>query len=147
VRSPSPALEAAVQALARRDLSSGGLAEWLERRGVPADERAEVIATLLGAGYLDDARFAEERARRLADRGYGDAAIRFDLERKGVAEELAERALAALLPEPERAQELARRFGGGLRAARTLERKGFARGSLEQALPEVVAQDPQAGLG
>ena len=29
----------------------------------------------------------------------------------------------------------------------SLERKGFARGSLEQALPEVVAQEPWAGLG
>jgi SOS response regulatory protein OraA/RecX len=136
----SSALESAVQALARRDLSAEGLAAWLERRGVAEDERAEVVAALLDAGYLNDARVAAERVRRLAERGYGDAAIRYDLERKGIGEELVERAIGGLAPERERAGELARRYGGGVRALRTLERKGFTQEALESLSSEEIAE-------
>src|SRR5579864_669206 len=63
------ALGAGTRALARRDRSVVGLADYLTRRGVGRKERAEAIDRLADIGYLDDARFALGRARSLAERG------------------------------------------------------------------------------
>jgi len=58
---------------------------------------ADSLAVLSRAGLVDDARFARARAGSLAERGYGDAAIRYDLERQGVAPELVQEALERLM--------------------------------------------------
>jgi SOS response regulatory protein OraA/RecX len=138
---PAPdALDVAVQALARRDLTEREVVERLARLGVPEGERADVIARLRLAGYLDDARVTAERAARLADRGSGDAAIRADLARRGVPAELVTQTLATLEPESVRAARLSERLGGGLRAARALARKGFATESIEHALGPIAEQ-------
>jgi SOS response regulatory protein OraA/RecX len=105
-----------------------------------------VLDRLAGAGYLDDERVVRDRAVRLADRGYGDAAIRLDLERRGAAPELTEQTIAALEPERSRAERLVEKHGGGVRTARTLARKGFSEASVERALA-AVAQDARGGLG
>ena len=131
--SPDP-LEAAVRALAHRDLSQHELAERLARRGVPESDRRQAIERLTRAGYVDDDRFALGRAQGLAERGRSDAAIRADLEERGVEPELVEQALGSLAPEAERARVQAARLGGGLRAARALARKGFAAESVESAV-------------
>jgi len=130
---PDP-LGVAVRALKYRDLSAHELVERLARRGVPPARRREVIARLARAGYVDDARFARSRARVLAGRGLGDAAIRADLEERGIDADAVSDALAALEPEPERARVEAARLGGGVRAARALARKGFAGDSVEAAV-------------
>jgi SOS response regulatory protein OraA/RecX len=70
------------------------------------------------------------RAEALARRGYGDAAIRADLARRGVATETAAEAVAALAPEPERARRLVERDGGDVRALRRLRARGFEAESL-----------------
>src|SRR5439155_8657897 len=86
---PAPdALDVAVKALARRDLSEHEVVERLTRLGVPEDSRAGAVARLRQAGYLDDARVAAERAARLADRGSGDTAIQAEPMRRGVPPEL-----------------------------------------------------------
>ena len=79
------ALAVATRALARREHSRRSLAERLQRAGIRESEADEVLAELERLGLLDDGRFALERARVLAERGKGDAAIRFDLERSGVS--------------------------------------------------------------
>lgn len=69
-----------------------------------------LIAEFLGAGLLDDARYAEERARALFRRGASARAIRGALLAKGVASELIEPALERLggeAAEPELAAALA----------------------------------------
>jgi regulatory protein len=93
-----------------------------------------VVERLARAGYLDDGRFAVSRARMLAGRGLGDAAIRADLEQRGVERGAADVAVAALESEAERARREAARLGGGGRAARTLARKGFCDDSIEAAV-------------
>jgi len=128
------ALGVAVEALHHRDLSRRRLAERLERRGARADARDEALAALERAGLVDDGRFAAGRAQSLAARGYGDAAIRFDLEREGVPAEAAAEALARLEPEAERAKEVVSRRGAGVRTARWLASRGFAATSVEDAL-------------
>ena len=128
------ALVASAGVLRHRDLSTRRLEQRLERRAVPAAERARAVETLTRAGLLDDGRFARGRARSLAARGYGDTAIRFDLERQGVDAELAAEALAELEPERDRALRLAATAGSAARAARLLARRGFGEEAIEAAV-------------
>jgi regulatory protein len=107
----------ALRALRAADRSRAELDERLAAKGVPAQERQGVLDELERLGYLDDARTAELRAARLADRGYGDAYIRADLEGRGLP---AAEALAALQPEAERAERYARN------GPTWLARRGFA---------------------
>lgn len=126
------ALAVAGRALRTRDMSTRRLAERLERAVDPAAAK-ESLAALAGAGLVDDGRFAHNRAEGMAGRGYGDAAIRHDLERQGVVAELAEAALAELEPEVDRARRLLERRGQGVKTARYLATKGFGEEALELA--------------
>jgi len=125
------ALSWAVRALRRRDLSRRSLEERLRDAGLTADERQAALATLERAGLLDDARFALARAASLAERGYGDEAIHWTLEREGVDTEVARRAIAALAPEQDRAEAIVERRGAGRATAAFLVRRGFAQEAVE----------------
>jgi SOS response regulatory protein OraA/RecX len=127
------ALAVAARALRARDLSARELALRLEQRAVSPSAAEESLAVLNAAGLVDDARLAENRAESLAGRGYGDAAIRHDLEQRGVGAELIEEAVAALEPEAVRAGRIVARRGTGAGTARYLAGKGFGEGVLEQA--------------
>jgi regulatory protein len=130
------ALGAATRALARRDRSVVGLADYLARRGVGRKERVEAVDRLADIGYLDDARFALGRARSLAERGYGDDAVRFELEQEGVAAERIDAAVAGLAAERERALAVLRGSGSALAGIRKLAAKGFSADSIEAAAAE-----------
>jgi SOS response regulatory protein OraA/RecX len=118
------ALGDALRALRYRDLSRSRLDERLQQRGAGEDARAAALESLERAGLVDDGRVAASRARSLAERGYGDAAIRAALEVEQVSAEHLEAALAELEPEAERARRL---LGPApdLRAVRRLAAKGF----------------------
>ena len=141
----SEALAVALRALHARDLSTSALAERLERARVPPAVRHRVVEALVRAGALDDARFARLRAEALARRDLGDAAIRHDLESRGLDRDLVEAALGGLPPERERATRIA-----GARApssaARYLGGKGFSEDAIEAAIGEAVAEDPASAL-
>jgi SOS response regulatory protein OraA/RecX len=125
------ALAIATAALARRDHSAAGLSAKLERRRVAPVERERTLASLARAGYVDDDCFAEARAASLAARGYGDEAIRFDLERHGLPEETAATALARLAPESARAAAIVAATGRNVRTARRLAARGFTPETIE----------------
>lgn len=127
------ALAVAGRALRARDLSARELAMRLEQRAVAPSAAEESLAALAAAGLLDDARLAENRAGSLAERGYGDAAIRHDLELRGVPADLVEAAVAGLEPERDRAGRILARRGTGAGTARYLAGKGFGEEVLEQA--------------
>ena len=116
-----------------------GLAEGCElhreRARMLARERRRLRALDLAARAL--------RSRDRSERAYGDAAIRHDLEQRGLATAVVAEALASLAPEPERAATLAGRFGGGLRGARALARRGFG----DEALEGLIAGDEGPGVG
>ena len=131
------ALAVATRALARREHSRRSLGERLQRAGIAECEAEEILAELERLGLLDDRRFALERARVLAERGKGDAAIRFDLERSGVSASAVEEALARLDPERERAERLVGRRGATPATARLLAGRGFD----EDVVAAVVARD------
>jgi SOS response regulatory protein OraA/RecX len=136
------ALAVAARALRRRDLSKQLLVERLERAAVAPSAAQESLEVLSRAGIVDDARFARLRAEALAGRGYGDAAIRHDLEQQGVAGEIVQASLEELEPERERARRIVERRGSGPRTARYLASKGFGEDILEAALGADFAIDP-----
>jgi regulatory protein len=131
------ALAVATRALARREHSARSLRERLLRTGVPEDDADAALEELQRVGLLDDRRFATERARVLAERGKGDAAIRFDLERAGVDGAEIESALGALEPESERASRIVERRGATPATARLLASRGFD----ETVVEPLVAQE------
>jgi SOS response regulatory protein OraA/RecX len=135
----SDPVDLAAKSLARADRTRRELDERLERAGIDAGERKTALETLKRIGYLDDTRVAASRAEALAARGQGDEAIRFDLERRGLAVEDVAAALAALQPERERARALAERLGVTPKALAQLRRKGFSADSLESAFGDVIA--------
>jgi SOS response regulatory protein OraA/RecX len=139
------ALRASAGALRHRDLSAREVEERLRRRDVAPAEREDAIAKLRSAGLVDDERVAGSRGRALAERGYGDAAIRLDLRRRGIAPDAVDGALAALEPEPERAARIVARRGGGVATARLLARRGFGEDIVEETMAaEAGTEDPRA---
>lgn len=137
------ALSVAVGALRGRDHTTASLARRLAARGVRPAERSETLAVLGRAGLVDDTRFAHDRAALLARRGGGDRRIAFDLERQGVAAELAAAAIAALEPERERAQRIVDERGRTAKTLRALAAQGFS----EEALEGLVAEADAGALG
>ena len=109
--------DAAVRALRAADRSRAELDARLERQGFGGEERQRALDKLERLGYVDDGRTAALRAERLAERGYGDAYIRADLEQRGLA---ADEALAGIEVEAERV----RRFAD--KGPAWLARRGFA---------------------
>ena len=125
------ATELALRALRHRTRSRQELSQRLQRAGISPDEREAALDRLTEAGLVSDERYAEERARSLAERGMGDRLIRQDLRRQGVEHESVERAMAQLEPEDERAVRIFERRGGEARALRYLAGKGFSPEILE----------------
>jgi SOS response regulatory protein OraA/RecX len=121
-----------------RDLAAERLETELARRGVAPADRRETVGALRRVGILDDARLAMSRAHALAERGYGDAAIRWRLTAEGISEALAEEALSGLEPERVRAKNVVAREGASPRTARLLARRGFAEEAVEAAIPAVA---------
>jgi SOS response regulatory protein OraA/RecX len=135
------ALTRAARALRRRDLPEGALDTRLQRAGFRDEEREAALGTLTRAGLVDDARYAHTRAATLAERGRGDAAIAWELERQGVAAELVESALSALEPERDRALALAAKHGSSPATARLLARRGFGEEAVESACADGFAAE------
>ena len=136
------ALQVAGRALRSRDLSHDELAARLARAAVPAAAAAESVAALERAGLVDDGRLAANRAAGLAGQGYGDAAVRHDLERRGVGAEQIEAAIAELEPEADRARSIVERRGTGPRTRRYLAGKGFGEDAIGAAADGDFGQDP-----
>jgi regulatory protein len=87
----------ALKALSRRDHSEAEIRRKLHQRDISSGAIDEVVDGLLDAGYLNDARFARAFAESAIrnGRGYGFR-IRFDLLRRGIAEDIIEESLGTL---------------------------------------------------
>ncbi len=131
--------------LARRDHSRAELARKLGRHVLEEDDPAQlgrVLDDLDRNGLLSDERFAGAVARTRSQR-FGDARIRYDLRRFGIADDLSASALAQLAgSEVERAREVrSKRFSAlpasateRARQARFLQSRGFSMDSIYQVL-------------
>jgi SOS response regulatory protein OraA/RecX len=133
------ALDAAVRAVAKRDLSARALRSRLAARGVRTPAAESALATLTSAGVVDDARAARARASALADRGWGDAAVAARLAGEGFTGGNVQAALAELAPEDERAGPVAMRAGDARAAWRLLARRGFAYETMESVVGNLDA--------
>jgi regulatory protein len=122
----SDALEHALHALRHRDRSTAEISRYLQSRGLTDDERQTAIETLVRTDLVDDGRYAESRARSLADRGAGNTLIRHELLRAGLDADVVDDALESLAPESERAEAIVARRGASPKTARYLAGKGFA---------------------
>lgn len=138
----SEALSVATRVLRTRDVSRHVLADRLGHSNVDPTTTRETLETLARTGLVDDVRLAGSRAESMAGRGYGDAAIRHDLRGRGIAGDVVDAALEALVPELERARTVVERRGPGSRTARYLAGKGFGEEAVESALGADFANDP-----
>jgi SOS response regulatory protein OraA/RecX len=139
----SEALARAARAIRHRDLSAAAVRARLEGASVAPAALEDALATLAASGLVDDRRFASGRADVLARRGWGDAAIAADLERRGVPAELVEATLTALPDEVERARPIIRERAGSItRTARFLAARGFSDETLEMLLTVEIAEEP-----
>ena len=130
-------VDVAIRALRFRDRTAAELEARLEQRGVGEAATEQALETLERIRYVDDERFARTRAEQLAARSSGDALIRDDLERRGLAADVVERALAALEPERQRAARIAAQRGRSAKTARYLASRGFG----EEAVDALVAAE------
>jgi SOS response regulatory protein OraA/RecX len=135
--------EAALRALRHRDLSVHELDGRLKERDYDESERDDAIEALVRTGVVDDARYAESRARQLAGRGAGDALIRHTLARAGIEPGVVAGAIDTLAAEHERAQAVVDRRGPGPKTARYLLGKGFS----DDVVAGVVATESAGELG
>ena len=127
--------------------STRSLRARLERAGVSETAQVEAVEVLERVGYLDDARFALDRAVPARERGYGDEWIRADLDAQGVAAESIEVALAGLEPERARAIQRRREFGSRCTDAPTAGAPRVLGGRRRAGRREPVARDRRRGVG
>jgi regulatory protein len=104
----------ALEALGRKERTRAELESWLGERSFDPDEIAGAIERLLGAGALDDARFAHRYAADKRElRGWGPERIREALASREIDSELVE----AVLDDDDRDDQVER-------AIQQLERRG-----------------------
>ena len=132
------ALDVAGRLLRHRDLATERLEGELARRNVAPVDRHEAVRALQRTGVVDDARLAAARAQSLAERGYGDEAIRWSLSQAGLPSPCIEEAVESLEAESDRAREMVEREGPSVRTARLLVRRGFGEDAVETACPFVA---------
>jgi regulatory protein len=150
------ATDACLRLLAVRARSRHELKLALGRKGFSAPVQDQVLEKLQGLGYLDDARFAQERAAALLRRGkFGPAQVLQRLKAHGLEGQVARQALSTASDEVEfdalatARQVLERRglLGRPLgprehaRAGRLLHSRGFSEDVIERVLGE-PALDP-----
>jgi SOS response regulatory protein OraA/RecX len=128
------AFGAAVRTVSRRDVSTRRLRERLAARGVRPREADGAVAALARSGVVDDARTAGHRARALAERGWGDAAVTARLASEGFSAQDVETALAGLRPESERAGALAAAGADPRATWKLLARRGFSPETVEDVV-------------
>lgn len=143
--------------LTARPRSRTELGEAMRRKGIPADVAEAVLDRYGEAGLVDDVAYADAVVRSgHAHRGLGRRALRAELRRKGVDEDVAQQAIATVGSEDEerRARELVRRklrTASGRdevtmvrRLAGMLARKGYAEGLAIRVAREELRADGEA---
>jgi regulatory protein len=95
-RPRAPARQAALTMIARRMLSEAELRARLVRKGYPDADVDDAVELVRSYGYIDDANLAETVTREAERAGRGPAWVRQTLLRRGVGEDLRERAAEQL---------------------------------------------------
>lgn len=142
---------AALRILTRRDYSHAELQRRLLDKGYDQARVEETLRRCLDCGYLDDTRFALNRATSLMNQGRAvGPRILADLRQRGIAEDIAEQALSLALEACSEKQLLTsllqRRFADfdynsatakeRRRVVHFLQRRGFAIGRIMDQLTQ-----------
>jgi regulatory protein len=143
--------------LTARPRSRAELADALRGRGIPAEVSKPVLDRLGELGLVNDAALAESAVYSgHSHRGLGRKALNAELRRRGVSEEVAREALAAIGPEDEERQARllvrrklrlsttgAARNGSALvrRLTGMLARKGYSEGLAFRVVREELGPD------
>ncbi|MEI7575988.1 MAG: regulatory protein RecX [Armatimonadota bacterium] len=136
------ALEDAIKYLHRRDYSATELSERLEGKYEPTIIQT-VLARLEAAGLVSDQRVVDSLLARHRDRkSIGDAKLRKQLSKLGIAEEIIERTMSnEVAPEEARATELVKaKYKTPTPAAkigRFLYSRGFDESTIESVLDKI----------
>ena len=149
------AREICLRLLTERARTRQELAQTLRKRGVPDDAAGTVLERFDEVGLIDDAAFAGQWVRsRHNQRGLARRAIAVELRRKGVADEVAQEALAEVdtASEEQRARELVdrklrtipadtpeRRATAARRLVGMLARRGYPGGIAYRVVREALA--------
>lgn len=97
MKQPKPILETALALLSRREHAVAELTRKLRQKGYIAAEVAQTIAELQQKNYLNDARYAEARARSRAQTSkWGAGRIRQELAQNGIEKSLSQSTLEEL---------------------------------------------------
>ncbi len=98
-KTPDEALASLQRLCARAERSSGDAMRLMARWGVESSKRAEVLQKLLRERFIDDGRYAETFIReKTALSAWGEYKIRAALRRKGIGEDIINRALQEINP-------------------------------------------------
>lgn len=133
--------------------SRAQLAQAMARKGVPDEVAVAVLDRFTEVGLVDDAQYAELLVRsRHTERGLASTALRAELRRRGVDDEVSQQALAQLTPEQEESTArrlVARKLDATatldtpVRVRRTLAalgRKGYPPGLVARLVREELAR-------
>ena len=100
--SQSSAYEYALKLLTARSYTARSLFRKLAQKGIPPEEAQAVLDRLESSGLVNDAKFAEQYARsKVLVSGASRRRVVQDLRRKGIAQPLADAALATLFADEE----------------------------------------------
>jgi regulatory protein len=144
---PSSAFETAVRLLKARAKSRASLEQALLQRGYDGASVSEAIERVTELGYLNDARFAEARARAKLAEGRSIDDVRRRLEADGVEASLADQAARGAAAEAGYDELLAaralvkKRRVTGPKAARLLASRGFSQDVIQRVvrLPDEIS--------
>lgn len=98
---PEAARRRALRWLAIRERSEHEVSERLRAAGFPPDTTVETVRGLVREGLLSDHRTALGVAEAIRRRGHGSLRARRDLERRGIARDLAVRVLGEVFADEE----------------------------------------------
>jgi regulatory protein len=143
------AYDAAIRLLAHRDHTVLELTGKLRRREHSDAAIDSTIASLVEAGYLDDARYAEHYAGQRVNQGYGPLSIRSKLAVRGVDSRIVQQTLRHLQVDwvAEAEKLIQKRFAGEdiiagnqqttARIVRFVQQRGFSSADTLRALQKL----------
>lgn len=141
------AVQKAMDYLSVRDHASGELYDKLCKKAeIPPEAAAAAIARCVELGLLNDAVFAQRRAKYLLARKKSPAQIRTHLQEKGIDRQTANQAVEELFEEQSPVQTIyeliqksyARKLLAGKKQAviAAMARRGFSFGDVKQAIAQ-----------
>jgi regulatory protein len=158
-REPDPydvARQIVLRQLAMAPRSRAQLEQKLSQRGCPAGAAAAVLDRMTEVGLVDDEAYAQMLVRsQQAGRGLAKHALARELRTKGIGDDLAEEALAAISDEDERnraralvTKKLRAMHGLGIevqtrRLAGMLARKGYPSSVTYAVIRDAIAEAPE----